>query len=125
MFCTNTVFTLGQRAGNLLKWKVPWKVLQSLTAQRQEHLQFVLLYVYVQILPLLAWENCTKMGDTRTASGTEETYPLGDGYWEMCKNGKKSPGEICRSVPGCDYVCAGFQLVTLKLSHDGCIASEV
>lgn len=37
-----------------------------------------LFHCWVMVMP--PWENCTKMGDTKTASGTEETYPLGNGY---------------------------------------------
>lgn len=57
VLCTSTVFTLAQRAGDLLKWEVPWKVLPSLLklseSPEARALVVVLLYVYVQSLPLL------------------------------------------------------------------------
>lgn len=54
-------------------------------AKRQERLQLScftcmcsLFHCWVMLMP--PWENCTEMGDSRTESGTEEIYPLGNGY---------------------------------------------
>lgn len=65
VLCTSTVFTLDQRAGDLLKWKVPWKVLPSLPelSESPEARAFaiVLLRVYVQSLPSLSDVNATRV----------------------------------------------------------------
>lgn len=89
VLCTSTVFTLGQRAGVLLKWEVPWKVLPSLLklSESPEARAFALvsLYVYVQSLPLLGDVDATvgklqKWGTVELRQALKEIYPLGKGY---------------------------------------------